>query len=318
MAQMETSRLETAYEAGVAAPPSSNGGFKRKLKNRGKLLLRQMFELGQRAGFDILPRHFYSEIPDINLLKNSRRWRAPLTMEGIAGGVDDQLQFADDCTAPFRANLAGLKIHQHAVRMNGSDEGYGEVEADFLYCFIRRYRPRTIIQVGCGVSTAVCLMAAKDEEYAPKIICIEPYPTKFLQDAHDSGQIQLVYQKVEDVELDYFRQLSAGDLFFVDSSHTLGPSGEASRLVLSILPGLSTGAFVHFHDIWFPYDYCPQVLSTDLFFFHETTLLYAFLCMNDRFSVSASLSLLFHAQQDALHNCLPCLKPGQFEDGHYD
>jgi hypothetical protein len=43
----------------------------RSLKNSSKMLLRSVFEAGQRLGVDILPRHFYSEIPDIHALKTS-------------------------------------------------------------------------------------------------------------------------------------------------------------------------------------------------------------------------------------------------------
>ena len=39
--------------------------LKRHLKEAYKQALRKMFELGQFLGFDVLPRHFYSEIPDI-------------------------------------------------------------------------------------------------------------------------------------------------------------------------------------------------------------------------------------------------------------
>src|SRR6516164_1613425 len=39
--------------------------LKRRVKNLGKRALRRLFEAGQRCGFDLLPRHFYSQIPDI-------------------------------------------------------------------------------------------------------------------------------------------------------------------------------------------------------------------------------------------------------------
>jgi hypothetical protein len=48
---------------------------KRRVKNAAKLALRQPFEQGQRLGFDVLPRHFYSEIPDIQALKRSAWWK---------------------------------------------------------------------------------------------------------------------------------------------------------------------------------------------------------------------------------------------------
>ena len=39
--------------------------LKRRLKEAYQQALRKMFELGQFLGFDVLPRHFCSEIPDI-------------------------------------------------------------------------------------------------------------------------------------------------------------------------------------------------------------------------------------------------------------
>ena len=153
-------------------------GIKRGLKNWSKKLMRVGFEIRQRFYVDILPRHFYSEIPDIRALRNTKAWRAPRSMKGISGAVDAQLAWVDKCTRSYRAGLKHFEVHQMAVRMNGSDEGYGEVEADFLYCFVRSQKPRQIVQIGCGVSTAVCLLAARDEGYVPRITCAEPYPTQ--------------------------------------------------------------------------------------------------------------------------------------------
>jgi predicted O-methyltransferase YrrM len=289
--------------------------LKRSLKNSSKRLLRSIFELGQHAHFDILPRHFYSEIPDLRLLKTTTHWKAPRSFLGIHGDTDDQVAWVDECTKRFRADLKQFQIHQAAVRMNGSDEGYGQVEADFLYCFVRANRPAQIVQIGCGVSTAVCLMAARDEEYTPRITCIEPYPTDFLKREHQSGHIRLIRQKLQDVGSECVDSLNSKDLFFVDSSHTLAPVGEVNLIVLEMLPRLAPGTYVHFHDIHFPYDYSPDTLSTALFFPHETALLYAFLTMNDRFEIAASLSMLHHERLDNLLQFFPDMKPRVFDKG---
>jgi hypothetical protein len=289
--------------------------LQRKLKNQGKRLLRHVFEIGQQLGIDVLPRHFYSEIPNIRELRTTTEWREPFSMAGIVGDIPSQVRFVDQCTASVRGKLASLNLLRKACDLNGSDEGFGAVEADFLYCFVRKHRPPKIVQVGCGVSTAVCLMASRDENYRPKIICIEPYPTSFLRNASDSGDIQLVEKKLQNVYRQIADWVSQGDLFFVDSSHTLGPAGEVSRIVLEILPRLPLGVFAHFHDIWFPYDYSPGVLDESLFFWHETALLFAFLCMNQRFRIEASLSLLHHEAQDELRMCIPTYTPAPFVGG---
>ncbi len=287
----------------------------RRIKKESKRLLRKTFEVGQRFGFDLLPRHFYSEIPDIRQLRKTQAWRYPLSMEGIAVDLDRQLEFIRKCTAGFTTKLPELQVHKRSLVMNGTDEGYGEIEADFLYCFVRSCKPRKIIQIGCGVSTAVCLIASQDEQYTPEIVCIEPYPTKFLRDADKAGTIRLITKKLQDVELDCFRELSAGDLFFVDSSHVVGPAGEVGQIVLNILPRIARGVCVHFHDISFPYDYSPHILSSDLFFHQESALLHAFLCMNERYTISGSFSMLLHLRQKELQKCFPHMQSAEFEDG---
>lgn len=302
-------------EPAVASGSVESRGLRRRLKNLGKDLLRHLFEFGQSCGFDFLPRHFYSEIPDIRQLKHETNWRAPFSMLGINGSIDHQLEFLRQCTTPFSSDWTKRNIHQTALKLNGSNEGYGEIEAEFLYCFIRHHRPPKIVQIGCGVSTAVCLLAAREARYTPKIVCIEPYPTQFLLDSKRNGSIELMISKAQDVSISFFEQLSAGDFLFIDSSHTLGPGGEVSRLILSILPKLTPGVYVHFHDIWFPYDYSPHVLSSDLFFANETALLYAFLCMNKQYRIETCLNQLFHERMSELQMCFPGMKPAEFVDG---
>ena len=289
--------------------------LKRFIKTRSKNFLRSAFEVGQRLRFDILPRHFYSEIPDIRTLRGTAPWRKPRSFQGLLGDIDSQLAWIDACTNEYRGALKQFAIHNSAVGMNGSDEGYGEVEADFLYCFIRARRPKQIVQIGCGVSTAVCLLAARDEGYSPRIVCIEPYPTAFLERESKTGRIDLVPQKVQDVGYDCVHGLSAGDLFFVDSSHTLAPAGELNLIILEMLPRLAPGVYAHFHDIYFPYDYAPDLLSTALFFSHESALLYAFLLMNRSFEIAGSLSMLHHQRPDDLRKIFPDIRPTVFEDG---
>jgi hypothetical protein len=287
----------------------------RPTKNAAKVLLRQLFELGQHIGLDILPRHFYSEIPSIQELRRDQPWREPRSMMGIAGAdLNSQLEFVRECTRTFREALPSAEIYRNSCLRNG-EPGFGPIEADFLYCFVRSKRPSNIVQVGCGVSTAVCLLAAADENYAPHFTCIEPHPTTFLSEAARDCKINLIQRKFQQVYSGVEDSLSSGDLFFVDSSHTLGPAGEVNWIILETLPRLSSGVWVHFHDIPFPYDYMPEILSSDLFFGHEAALLYAFLVQNGCFRIAASLSMLSHLREQEMRSVLPNFRPAPFLNG---
>jgi hypothetical protein len=189
------------------------------------------------------------------------------------------------------------------------------MEAAFLHAFVSTHRPRRIVQVGCGVSTAVCLEAARESGYVPTLTAIDPFPTTYLEGLGRSGMIQLRAQPVEELAPSLVSELGAGDLFFIDSTHTLGPAGEVSRLVLEWLPRVPAGAYVHFHDIYLPYDYPTDTLTTAMFFPHETALVHAALMGNARLRIAASLSMLHHGRPQILSQVLPGYAPRPFTDG---
>lgn len=111
------------------------------------------------------------------------------------------------------------------------------------------------------------------------------------------------------------RAMPSSSLFFVDSSHTLGPAGECTRLICDVLPMLKSGTFAHFHDIMFPYDYSRHILSHELFFQHESALLMAFLSCNDRFRIAASLSLLYYRRGEQLAQIFAGYQAERSDDG---
>ena len=277
------------------------------------------FHLAQRLGVDVLPRHFYSEIPDIARLKATQDWRRPYTFIGVNGlDVDEELRFVRSTITPeLVQRLARGDIYQSACERNGA-VGYGPVEADFLYAFIATHQPHRILQVGCGVSTAICLEAARESGFLPRIVCVDPYPTDFLKRTSGRGEITLIAEPIEAQDYTIVSDLGAGDLLFIDSTHTLGPAGEVGRIILELLPRLESGVYVHFHDITFPYDYGPHVLSKALFFWHESIVLHAFLANNPRFTILASMSMLHYERASELATLLPNYRPCANRDGLAD
>lgn len=277
-----------------------------KLKDISKRVFRTVFEVGQYFGFNILPNHYYCEIPDIRELKRDNDWKKPCSMIGVHGStLEDQLDLVRSCCSKHLIERQKrADIYSSACRKNGV-QGFGPIEADFLYCFIFQQKPKTILQIGCGVSTAVILMAAEEAGYHPTIICIDPYPTDFLIQEKGRGTIQLIQKKAEIVELDIFTTLGENDLLFIDSTHTVRPGNEVSRVILEVLPRLSKGCWVHFHDIYFPYDYSRRYMIDDLFFQHESIFLHAFLCQNSKFTVRCALSMLHYAKPEELNKFFP-------------
>jgi predicted O-methyltransferase YrrM len=288
----------------------------RRAKNLVKGVLPRVFRLGQRAGVDILPRHFYSSIPDFRELGRNDHWKRPQSMTGVRGAedVDAQLRFAAECcTEPLRKRLAADDLYAAATAESG-EVGYGPVEADFLFCFISTRRPARVVQAGAGFSTAVMLRAAREAGFPLALTCIEPYPSDYLRRLARDRTIQLIDQRAQDVEPAVFTNLAAGDLLFIDSTHTVKVGSEVNYFVLEILPRIPAGAFVHFHDIYFPYDY-HRTLMSDVLFPGESTLLHAFLIGNEKYEIAAALSMLHHARAKELGELIPRYRPQRNDHG---
>lgn len=168
----------------------------RSFRDRGKIALRRLFEVGQRAGFDVLPRHFYSAVPDIRQLRTTHSWRQPRSMAGVAGlDIAEQTAILRKwLPESLRSRLAARDIYAEVCEMNGA-VGYGPTEAVLLYAFIATQRPSHVLQVGAGVSTAVILAAADDFGLDLKVSCVDPYPTALLRRLAAAGRIDLIEER---------------------------------------------------------------------------------------------------------------------------
>jgi predicted O-methyltransferase YrrM len=300
----------------LAGPARPRATWNRRARDSAKRALRVAFELGQRLGVDVLPRHFYSEIPCIRDLRRDDSWKTPHTMHGVRG-ADPQSQFAfveSCCTAAIVDRLARGDVFGRACAANG-EPGFGPIDGDFLCAFIQAVRPPRIVQVGCGVSTSIMLLAASEAGYRPEVVCVEPYPTAYLREAARAGEIRLIAEKAQAVALETLTGLGPGGFLFVDSTHTVKPGSEVNRLILEVLPRLGPGSWVHFHDIYFPYNYQRGLLDDELFFCNESALLHAFLINNPAFAVRASLSMLHDADPSRLGRSLPNYRPAHSRSG---
>lgn len=287
-------------------------GLGRQTKEALKGGLYRVFTVGQRLGVNILPNHFYCEIPDVKDLAGRTDWRKPMSMIGVAGtGIDSQLEIA-------REWCSGLdfpeRLHDDAAERNGEGSGYGIIEADMLFAFVVRNKPRSIVQIGCGVSTEVILAAAAQAGYSPEITCIDPFPTANLKKLAQEGKIILRHEAAQVTPLAVLDALQAGDLFFVDSTHTVKVGSEVNRAILEMLPRLAPHVWVHIHDITFPYDY-PRRVFGSLYLNSESTLLHAFLIGNRGFEIAVSMSMLHYAAPEQLRQLLPRYQPQGNNDG---
>ncbi len=237
-----------------------------------------------RRGIHVLKQHYFLPIPDERDL-DERFWTAESALVGLDLDVDAASTWVRGLgswfdefrtTFPVRAAEPG-SFHL----INGS---FMAVDAHIYYALIRALKPQTIIEIGAGHSTAVALEAAmrnRADGALSRIVAVDPHPDDWLRSSTD---LELIPEKVQDVSLDLFTSLNAGDILFIDSSHILRWGGDVQYEYLEILPRLTKGVLVHAHDIHLPGNY-PRVYHDSHLWWNEQYLLQAFLAFTTKFEV---------------------------------
>lgn len=192
-------------------------------------------------------------------------------------------------------------------------------DAEYLYNIIRYFKPKRIIEIGCGNSTlmiknAILANKKEDKEYTCHHICIEPYGAPWLEKI----DVDVKREKVENIQISFFQQLEANDILFIDSSHIIRPQGDVLFEYLEILPNLKSGVLVHIHDIFSPKDYLDEWIFNWHLMWNEQYLIEAFLTNNSEFRIIGALNFLTHHHKKELSDKCPIFalqngrEPGAF------
>ncbi|MDD4929269.1 MAG: class I SAM-dependent methyltransferase [Gallionella sp.] len=187
---------------------------------------------------------------------------------------------------------------------------FSEGDAECLYSLIRLKKPRRIIEIGSGFSTmmareAIAQNKREDAAYSCIHTCIEPYEMGWLEGVPG---LEVVRQRVEEVDIALFKELTADDILFIDSSHVIRPQSDVLTECLEILPILNVGVLIHIHDIFTPYDYLDHWLIDEVKLWNEQYLLEAFLSCNTQFEIVLALNFLSHRHPAVLEDKFPMLR----------
>jgi len=290
-----------------------------RARRRIKHGLVQFYKLGVRAGVFVIPVHYYASEPDIiELAARREEWARPSSLPGLSVDLDEQAATLECVCGPFASEYGDAAATFTQATESGIGLGYGYIEAQALHGVVRYFRPRKIVEVGSGVSTACAARSIErnaTEGYTCTLTCIEPHPSAQLRRlvARTPG-MSIRASRVQRVGVDTFTELGKNDILFIDSSHVVRAGGDVNYLVLEVLPLLEPGVLVHVHDIFLPYDYQPDVLDT-FFHWNETSLVRAFLAFNDRYRILFCMSHLHHSRRAALHAAFPDYRPAMLERG---
>ena len=283
-------------------------------RNMIKSAFLKVHQVALGGGLVVLPNHFYTPIADVRELARTRdKWAKRSPMTGIDVDIGRQVSRLQDIVRPFVSEYRDNATYKEGAA-KGFGPGFGYVEAQALHGVLRWLKPKSMIEVGSGVSThcAVKALALNASEGRPgRITCIEPYPSDYLK---SSPAIDLVPSKVEDIDPAMFDQLGDGDILFIDTSHAVRPIGDVTHLYLEVIPRIKPGCVIHIHDIYFPYSFQRDLLD-GLFQTTETPMLQTLLAHNDRLEIMFCLSMLHYDAQDVLKDVFPGYSPAPDIDG---
>jgi hypothetical protein len=212
-----------------------------------------------------------------------------------------------DRLKPFAAEIQAFpQLREGDAQFWFHNGGYEDFDAVTHYSMIRLLKPKRMIEVGCGYSSRLTTLAAlKNQAEGRKMECvfIEPYPSDFLRQFQLCGS--LLVEKIQQVPLAEFARLESGDILFIDTSHVLKTQDDLCRIFLEIMPALAPGVFIHFHDIFTPFDYPEEWLLKIGFHYNEQYALEAILCNSRNFEIILPVHALWREHLKKLSELLP-------------
>src|SRR5256886_10520731 len=130
------------------------GTMRSRLRKTAKAASVRAFLALDRVGLHVLPKHYYSSVPDMAWLRKHRNaWQKPASLVGVRWNLDEQLDWLRKICRGYYAEVQGLSLYRQALA-SGVGLGYGPIESQVLHCFIRSAGPRTIIAIAGGGAPA--------------------------------------------------------------------------------------------------------------------------------------------------------------------
>lgn len=269
-------------------------------------------ELNQRLWVPL--GHFNSPLPSLQevhrrvprIFQTSPRDLAPIQLN-----EEEQLELIKEL-ARYYPDQPFQPTKTEGLRYFFDNVFYGYTDSLLFYCMIRHLRPQRVIEIGSGYSSCV-LLDTNELHFGNAIHCtfIDPNPDQLLSLIYpkDASRIHLIREQVQDVDKSLFSELEPGDMLFVDSSHVSKAGSDVNHILFEILPALRRGVWVHFHDIFYPFEYPLEWLMEGRAW-TEAYLLRAFLQYNQVFQIALFAHYLFRFHSDLLFSLMPLCAKG--------
>ena len=237
----------------------------------------------QKHGINVVPTNFYSNTPSIDDIENSFEYRGepgtapydlPLDPESMRRELEALAAYAPEFSPPDTG-----KERTKDMAFFWSNPIFSGTDAMSYYCYVRKLKPASILEIGSGYSSLVAREALKANGRG-KLHCIEPYPRPFMRALTD---IDLITKLAQEITGEFVNDLLRdGDILFIDSTHTVKAGSDCLHIYLRLLPKIRRNIHVHVHDIHLPFAMPKQAMLNKQIHWTEQYLLMAFLLDNPK------------------------------------
>jgi hypothetical protein len=262
------------------------------------------------------PGHFYSPIVDVKDAQVVRAVRERFLAPSPAGvNVDiPRMRETMRLLASHHGKFPFSREPQPPWRFHWDNEYFSAHDASVLFSMLLAFRPKRVIEVGCGYSS--CLLLDTNEMFfdgAMSLTLIDPFldEVSALFGTKGAAGARLYPQKLQDVPLEIFAELEANDILFIDSSHVSKTGSDVNYYLFRVLPLLKPGVLIHVHDIHWPFEYPEVWVFEEKHSWNEAYIVHAFLQYNASFEILYWSNFVFSNLLEELRSLMPvCAENG--------
>lgn len=234
------------------------------------------------------PGHFYSVVPsyDTRMAYVEAEADDPSEIGGIDLNHEAQVGLLERFSS-YYSEHPFVEKQEEGRRFFLDNNSYAYHDAIGLYSMMREYAPKRIVEVGSGFSSAIMLdVNERFFDNTIQLTFIEPYPRRLrsLLSEADEKVVDIRESLVQDVDMDVFEALEPNDFLFIDSTHVSKLKSDVNFEFFEILPRIKPGVFIHFHDIFWPFEY-PKAWVKKGVAWNEMYVLRAFLMNNPNYEI---------------------------------
>lgn len=264
----------------------------------------------QRRGYHFQRVYFYSTLNDCEFLeKNRELWADREPGPAIDWNLADQLETAAQ-VADYLAELADIPDRHPSNRIEfcWQNPFWNNADALVHYGLLRKYKPKRVVEIGCGWSSLLMAKALERNGNNPQVTLVEPYPNKDIfqllpkQWTHHHTILQRS-------PMDVFDSLSSGDICFYDGSHCVRTASDVNWFFFEVIPRLAPGVVIHLHDIFLPEAYPDPWVFESGQTWNEQYLLQAFLMYNPSFKILIANRYLWKKRGEELDKLYQGVQP---------